>query len=88
MKATLHDCYICVEGLGSLVGSSVSVSSCGLRLVDSLHFLVASLTPLAFCLKKKKEEEEMRILKSSPPKPYYSQMNTPVTQGSQSQKCN
>lgn len=88
MKTSLHNCYICVEGLGRLVGSSVAVSSCGLRLVDSLGFLVASLTPLAFCLKKKKEEEEMCILKSSPPKPYYSQMNTPVTQGSQSQKCN
>lgn len=61
MKTSLHNCYICVEGLGRLVGSSVSVSSCGLRLVDSLGFLMVSLAPLAFCLKKKKKRGRRNV---------------------------
>ena len=52
MKAKLHDCYTHVEGLGqshvcSLVGDSVSESTHGLRLVDSVGFLVVPLTLLA-----------------------------------------
>lgn len=43
---------MCIEGLGQshrgfLVGISVSVSPCGLRLIDSVGFLVVSLTILA-----------------------------------------
>lgn len=52
MKTQLNNCYICVEGLGlshscCLVGSSVSMSPHKPRLVDSVDFLVVSLTPLA-----------------------------------------
>ena len=52
MKTQLHICYICAEGLGpsharSLVGSSVSVVPYGTRLVDSLGFLVVSMTLLS-----------------------------------------
>jgi hypothetical protein len=50
MKNKLHNCYICVEGLGPvhvyfLVGGSVSGSSQGSRLVDSFVFL---WSPYAF----------------------------------------
>jgi hypothetical protein len=52
MKTKLHNCNICAEGLYqshacSLVGSSVSVSPYGPKLVDSLCFLMVSLAPLA-----------------------------------------
>jgi hypothetical protein len=52
MKTKLHISYICVGGLNashafSLVGGSVSVSPCGPRSVDSVGFLVVSLTSLA-----------------------------------------
>jgi hypothetical protein len=52
MKTKLHICYICVGNLGpphacSLVVDSVSVSPHGPRLVDSVGFLVVSLTSLA-----------------------------------------
>jgi hypothetical protein len=52
MKTKLQTCYICVESLGlshacSLIGGSVSVSSYGPRLVDSVGLLVVPLTPLA-----------------------------------------
>ena len=52
MKTKLHNCYICAEGLGpshaySLVCGSVSVNPYGPRLVDSVGFLVVSLTPHA-----------------------------------------
>ena len=45
MKTKLQSCYICAEDLGqshagSLVGGSVSVA----RLVDSVGFLMVSLT--------------------------------------------
>ena len=38
---------LCQSHAGSLVGGSVSVSPYGPRLVDSVGFLVVSLTPLA-----------------------------------------
>ena len=52
MKSKLHICFICAEGLGlshacSLVGSLVSVSFHGFRVVDSVDYLVMSLTSLA-----------------------------------------
>lgn len=51
MKTKLQNCYISTESLGeshacSLVGGSVSVSLYELRLVDSVGFLMVSLTPL------------------------------------------
>jgi hypothetical protein len=51
MKTKLYNSYICAEGLGlshagSLVCGSVSVNPYGPRLVDSIGFLVVSLTPL------------------------------------------
>jgi hypothetical protein len=50
MKTKLYNCYICAEGLGpshqcSLIGGSISVSLCGPSLVDSVGFLMVSLTP-------------------------------------------
>jgi hypothetical protein len=50
MKTKVLICYICVGGLGPahacfLVGGSVSVSSYGPRLVDSVGLLDVSLTP-------------------------------------------
>lgn len=52
MKTKLNISYICSEGLGksyacSLVGSSVSRSPYGSRSVDSVGFLVMSLSSLA-----------------------------------------
>ena len=52
MKSQLHNCYICEEGRGSIpcivCGSQFRfVSLSGPRLVDSVGFLVVSLTPLA-----------------------------------------
>jgi hypothetical protein len=52
MKTQLYNCYICAEDIGpflacSLVGNSVSLSPCGLRLIDSVGFLVMLLIPLA-----------------------------------------
>ena len=51
-KTILHNCNICAGGLGKLcegflVCSSVSVSNYGPKLIDSVGFLVVSLTPLA-----------------------------------------
>ena len=52
IKTKLYICYKCVGDLDpehacSLVGSSVSVSPHGYRLVDSVGLLVVSLTSLA-----------------------------------------
>jgi len=52
MKTKPHIFYICVQGLapfheGSLVGGSVSLSLYAPKLVDSVDFLVISLTCLA-----------------------------------------
>ena len=52
MTIKLHNCYIYAEGLGqshagSLIDSSVSVSSYEPRLLDSVGFLVMPLTSLA-----------------------------------------
>ena len=52
MKTKLHICYICVGGLGSvhthsLVGSLVSESPQGCRLVDSVGLFVESLSSLS-----------------------------------------
>jgi hypothetical protein len=49
MKTKLHNYYTCEDLLVhvcSLVGGSVSMSLYGPRLVDSVGFLVVSLTPL------------------------------------------
>jgi hypothetical protein len=48
MKTKMHNCYICAEDIGqyhacSLVGYSVSVSPYGLRLLESIDFLVLAL---------------------------------------------
>ena len=50
MTTPLHNCYICVEGLDqshacSLVDSSVAMSPCDPKLVDSAGFLVADPVP-------------------------------------------
>ena len=47
-----HNCNICTEGLGhsqagTLICPFISVISSGPRLVDTVDFLVVSLTPLA-----------------------------------------
>ena len=52
MKTKLYSCKIYAKGLGQsytgfLVGSLIFVSLCGLRLVDSMGFLMVSFTPLA-----------------------------------------
>jgi hypothetical protein len=55
MKTKLNTCYKCVGGLDpapecSLAGDSVSVSSHGPRVVDSVGFLVVPLTSLTCSL--------------------------------------
>ena len=52
IRTQLHNCSICAEDLSLfyacfLIGSSVSKNHYGPRLVDSVGFLVVSLTPLA-----------------------------------------
>ena len=54
MKTQLQNCYLCTEGLGtfhtcSLVGSSVSVSPYGARLVDSVRFSCGILDHFGSC---------------------------------------
>jgi hypothetical protein len=51
MKTKPHNCFICAKNLGlslacALVGSSVSMSSYGPRLVNVVLFLVVSVTSL------------------------------------------
>ena len=52
MKTKLHNCYIYAEGLGQsciypLVGGYVSMNPYGPRLVDSVGFIMVSLTPVS-----------------------------------------